>query len=47
MDGLEIDGKPGENTIEFKLGPKEEKLIKLKSIGDKWKIQLGVSYIVE
>ena len=32
LTGLEIEGKPGETTIEFEIGPGQEKFIKLKSI---------------
>lgn len=39
MDGLEIEGMPeGTDLVEFRLGPGEEKLIKLKAVTDGWKI---------
>ena len=42
--GLEIEGQPGKTTVEFEIGPGQEKFIKLKSISSPWKIQTGISY---
>lgn len=47
MDGLEIEGMPGESKIEFRLDPGQQKLIKLKSIKDGWKIGSQVAYGLE
>lgn len=44
LQGLEIEGKPGESTIEIVVGPGQEKFIKLKSISTPWKIATGISY---
>lgn len=44
LQGLEIEDKPGERTLEFKVGPGQEKFIKLKSISTPWKIRTGIAY---
>lgn len=44
MQGLEIEGKPGETTLEVKVGPGQEKFIKLKTISTPWKIATGIAY---
>lgn len=44
LQGLEIEGMPGQTTVEFEIGPGQEKFIKLKSISSPWKIATGISY---
>lgn len=38
LTGLQIENKPNEDTVEFKIGPGQSKFIKLVSIADTWKI---------
>ena len=47
MDGLEIEGMPGKDTIEFRLEPGQQKLIKLRAVKDGWKIGSQVAYGIE
>ena len=47
MDGLEIEGMPGKDTIEFRLEPGQQKLIKLRAVKDGWKIGSQVAYAIE
>ena len=44
LEGLEIEGRPGQKTVELKVGPGQEKLIKLRATDGQWKIQTGISY---
>lgn len=44
LQGLEIEGKPGVTTLEFTLGPGQEKFIKLKQISTPWKIGSAIAY---
>lgn len=46
LGGLEIEGKPNETEVDFKLGPGQTKFVKLVSIADKWKIAQGISYVI-
>ena len=47
LAGLEIEGKRNENTVAIKLGPGQTRFIKLVSIADKWKISMGISYVID
>ena len=44
LTGLEVEDKPDQTTVEFTIGPGQEKFIKLKSISTPWKIATGISY---
>ena len=44
LQGLEIEGKPNETSVEFTIGPGQEKFIELVSISSPWKIGTGISY---
>ena len=44
LEGLEIEGKPGETTVQVTVAPGQERFIKLRSIAQPWKIATGVSY---
>ena len=44
LQGLEIEGQPGESTIEVIVNPGETKMVKLVATGGPWKIQQGISY---
>ena len=44
LQGLEIESKPGETTIEVIVNPGETKMVKLVATGGPWKIQQGISY---
>lgn len=47
MDGLEIEGMPGQNVVELRLEPGKQRLIKLRANKDGWKIGTQVSYGLE
>ena len=44
LQGLEIEGKPGENSIEVIVNPGERKMVKLVATGGPWKIQQSIAY---
>lgn len=46
LEGLEIEGKPGESSIVVTVGPGQERFVKLRSISQPWKIATGVSYAI-
>jgi len=46
LAGLEIEGKPGETTVELKVGPGQTKLLKLVATSPTQKVSCGVSYAI-
>lgn len=47
LQGLEIEGKPGEKEVEVVVGPGEKKMVKLVAIGGQWKVSMAVGYGIE
>jgi len=44
--GLELEENPGETTIEIKVLPGQQRMVKLRSTEGPWKISTGVSYAI-
>lgn len=44
LEGLEIEGKPGETTAQVTVGPGQERFVKLRSISQPWRVATAISF---